>query len=344
MAKNVTVNKTNECVDIKRILLETPPESPLLKWIALTEAVGIIILNTVLILMLMRLKKKSRMAYFVKHLSIADLFVGLLYVLPNCIFERFLDKWEKYSCFIFFGYCTNVTIFASTFLIVVLTIDRLFVIVRPLSASTKGNRYRYGLVSGAWMLALILTLPYALHIRFSDTCTEHGINICWHDFKHMEAIVLAELFINWIIPVCIIISCYTWIIRVIIRREKFGLPGSPNTMFSHGTTNFLGNGLNTQTTSTSVITTAKKKTIKLSLAVVIVYIASWTPINLAQVLNVFGIIPAGDLFTVLHVLAPINNLMNPLVFLVFNRQLFVNEKQRISYINHSPCNTMLTNH
>lgn len=75
-----------------------------------------------------------------------------------------------------------------------------------------------------------------------------------------------------------------------------------------------------------------------------VYIASWTPINLAQVLNVFGIIPAGDLFTVLHVLAPINNLMNPLVFLVFNRQLFVNEKQRISYINHSPCNTMLTNH
>ncbi|XP_071148391.1 cardioacceleratory peptide receptor-like isoform X2 [Mytilus edulis] len=308
MAKNVTVNKTNECVDIKRILLETPPESPLLKWIALTEAVGIIILNTVLILMLMRLKKKSRMAYFVKHLSIADLFVGLLYVLPNCIFERFLDKWEKYSCFIFFGYCTNVTIFASTFLIVVLTIDRLFVIVRPLSASTKGNRYRYGLVSGAWMLALILTLPYALHIRFSDTCTEHGINICWHDFKHMEAIVLAELFINWIIPVCIIISCYTWIIRVIIRREKFGLPGSPNTMFSH------------------------------------VYISSWTPINLAQVLNVFGIIPAGDLFTVLHVLAPINNLMNPLVFLVFNRQLFVNEKQRISYINHSPCNTMLTNH
>ena len=116
----------------------------------------------------------------------SDLFVGLLYVLPNCIFERFLEKWEKYSCFIFYGYCTNVTIFASTFLIVVLTIDRLFVIVRPLSASTKGNRYRYGLVSGAWMLALILTIPYALHIRFSDTCTEHGINICWHDFKHME--------------------------------------------------------------------------------------------------------------------------------------------------------------
>lgn len=342
MAENVTINDTNECVDIKHILLKKPVVSPIIKWIALTEAVGILILNTVLILMLIRLKKKSRMAFFVKHLGIADLFVGLLYVLPNCIFERFLNDWEKYSCLILYGYCANMTIYASTFLIVVLTIDRLFVIVRPLSASTKRKRYRYGLVSGAWMLALVLALPYALNIRF--LCTVQGINICWYDFKHVEAMVLAEFFINLIIPVCIIISCYTLIIRVIIRREKFGLHGSTNTECPHGTTTFLGNTLNTESTSTSVITTAKKKTIKLSLVVVIVYIASWTPITLAQVLNVFDIIPAEDLFTFLHVLAPINNLMNPLVFLIFNRQLFANEKQKISNFNPSPCNTLLTNH
>ena len=76
-----------------------------------------------------------------------------------------------------------MTIYASTFLIVVLTIDRLFVIIRPLSASTTGSKYRYGLISVAWILAISLAIPYALHIKF--ICTTHG-NICGHGFPNQE--------------------------------------------------------------------------------------------------------------------------------------------------------------
>ena len=37
---------------------------------------------------------------------------------------------------------------------------------------------------------------------------------------YLQAIVLAELFINVIIPVFIITLCYTWIIVIIWRRES----------------------------------------------------------------------------------------------------------------------------
>ena len=45
--------------------------SEITKWIALIEALGIIILNIILIILLAKRKKPSRMAFFVKHLAVA---------------------------------------------------------------------------------------------------------------------------------------------------------------------------------------------------------------------------------------------------------------------------------
>ncbi|CAC5414680.1 unnamed protein product [Mytilus coruscus] len=326
MATNLTGNNTNatQCRNLGPIKEE--PFGGMIKWIALTQAVGIIILNTLLILLLARRKKPSRMAFFVQHLAIADLSVGVLYVLPDTIFSRFLNSWEKYICLIFYGICANITIFASTFLIVVLTIDRLFVIIRPLSASTTGKKYRYGLVSGAWLLAIIIGIPYAAHAYFS--CTVQGINICGHDFQNVQAVVVAEIFINVVIPVIIISFCYTWIVYVICRREKAGFNAPQKVRFSNRSTTLIGNFKKMESSSSSVITNAKKKTIKILLVVVIVYIVSWTPLNVAQVLNAFEVIPPNDIYVFLHVLAPVNSIMNPLVFLIFNRQMFMKDRSR----------------
>ena len=99
--------------------------------------------------------------------------------MPECVFDRFLMNWEKYSCLILYGYCANMTILASTFLIVVLTIDRMFVIVHPLASSTRGSKYRIGLVSGAWVVAVMLAIPYACH---AELISRNGRHICWHNY------------------------------------------------------------------------------------------------------------------------------------------------------------------
>lgn len=56
------------------------PFGGIIKWIALTEAVGIIVLNTLLILLLARRKKPSRMAFFVQHLAIAGKGFGTFFI------------------------------------------------------------------------------------------------------------------------------------------------------------------------------------------------------------------------------------------------------------------------
>lgn len=53
----------------------------------------------------------------------------------------------------------------STNAIVVLTIDRLFVIQFPLSTISKRRRYRYGLTLTAWILGILSSIPYGIFYR-----------------------------------------------------------------------------------------------------------------------------------------------------------------------------------
>ncbi|XP_071148187.1 cardioacceleratory peptide receptor-like [Mytilus edulis] len=298
--------------------------SKVTKWISLLEMIGIISLNLAVIILLARRDKQSRMTFFVQHLAVADLCVGLLYVMPECIFDRFLERWEKHSCFIFYGYFTNLVINASTFLILVLTVDRVFVIVRPVSSYTTGKTYRYGLIISAWSVAVLIAIPYAMHITYYYS-SKDGIDgyICRHNFGNgIYAVVVGEVFISIVIPVCVITVSYVWMIRVIWQREKatnFMTLNQPR--LSKGSANI--NPQTIRVNQTTVISRAKKKTIKLLLVVVIVYISSTAPLNIAQILSVYDLIkPGSTIYKFLHVLAPVNSLMNPLVFLVFNKQMF----------------------
>ncbi|CAG2184672.1 unnamed protein product [Mytilus edulis] len=72
----------------------------------------------------------------------------------------------------------------------------------------------------------------------------------------------------------------------------------------------------------NVIAKAKIKTIKLLFVVVTAYIVCWTPVCVGTSLLVWGKIEYGTTYRLLDVLAPLNSLVNPLVFLLFNRKMF----------------------
>jgi hypothetical protein len=71
-----------------------------------------------------------------------------------------------------------VAYYASTYAIVVLTLDRLYVIKRPLAAAAEGKKYRYGLSMSAWVIALLLGIQYAVHARYIDD------SHCVHDIPY----------------------------------------------------------------------------------------------------------------------------------------------------------------
>ncbi|XP_076088729.1 cardioacceleratory peptide receptor-like [Mytilus galloprovincialis] len=296
---NVSFNQTTE---------DVPTNSDLvLKWTSFLIFLGIICSNIVVIVLLHIGDRKSRMGFFVANLAIADFSVGLLYVLPDTLFNRFNVPWNQHLCYISYVYFSQVPFYVSTYAIVVISIDRAYVIVKPLAAASKGKHYRYGLALSAWVIGCIVAIPYGVQGRFIEKTRE-----CRHELPSL-GFVYSDLCTIIVIPVIVISICYILIIIKIRRRETCGLIKVKN--------NQPGLDIN-RSIQITAISKAKIKTIKLLLVVVFVYIICWAPITIdSLLLNLKGI-EGGTWSIVLYVLAPINSLANPLVFLIFNQKMF----------------------
>ncbi|CAG2251680.1 GPR154 [Mytilus edulis] len=261
----------------------------ILKWISFVIFLGIIAFNSLVIVLLLSRKKKTRMGFFVTNLAISDLCLGLFYVFP-----------ELFAAYV------------SIYAIVVMSIDRLYVIVRPLSAATKGQKYRFGLVSIAWITGAVLAIQYVVHIKSWKT-------FCYHIIPYREAMLYIDTTLMIIIPVIVIVICYTGILITIRRREKRGF--IPEKRSDTDTTDEI-------IPNNRVISNAKIKTIKLLLVVVCVYILCWTPILVDAYLQFYADIKAGLIYNVLYTFAPLNSFANPLVFLIFNFKMFRSKKKK----------------
>ncbi|VDH88971.1 Hypothetical predicted protein [Mytilus galloprovincialis] len=213
----------------------------ILKWISFVIFLGIISFNSLVIVLLLSRKKKTRMGFFVSNLAISEL-----------VFNKFGVPWNKYVCYIVYAFLSQWAVYVSIYAIVVMSIDRLYVIVRPLSAASKGKKYRFGLASVAWITGAVLAVQYAVHIISWKT-------VCVHFIPYMEAMIYIDATIIIIIPVIIIVICYTGIIITIRRREKRGFIPA-NRSDTVATDEVIPKD--------RVISNAKIKTIKLLLVVV----------------------------------------------------------------------------
>ncbi|XP_063417254.1 cardioacceleratory peptide receptor-like [Mytilus trossulus] len=278
-----------------------------LKWISLIILLGILFFNLLVVVLLVLRNHKSRMRFFVINLAIADCCVGLLFVLPETLFNGFDVPWNLYVCYIYYVYFSMVPFYVSTYAIVVLSIDRAYVIVRPLAAASKGKPYRYGMALSAWIIGCILAIPYGVFGTYSEEKV-----YCKHDSPSL-VLLYADLTTIIILPIGIITVCYIVIIITIRGRERNG--------FLRGKNNDADNGCDTNVRNNS-ISKAKIRTIKLLCVVVCAYVICWAPITIAAVLMHHGIAEYGLWFQILYVLAPVNSLANPLVFLIFNQKMF----------------------
>ncbi|XP_063417348.1 neuropeptide S receptor-like [Mytilus trossulus] len=154
----------------------------ILKWISFLIFLGIIAFNALVIVLLLTRKKKTRMGFFVTNLAISDLCLGLFYVFPELVFNKFGVPWNKYVCYIVYAFFSQWSAYVSIYAIVVMSIDRLYVIVRPLSAASKGQKYRFGLASIAWITGSVLAVQYVVHTDFG----KREKTFCVHFIPYME--------------------------------------------------------------------------------------------------------------------------------------------------------------
>ncbi|KAM4736983.1 vasopressin V2 receptor-like [Anableps anableps] len=171
----------------------------------------------VLWVLLRRRKHNAPMHLFMVNLCVADLVVAFFQVLPQLIWditERFqgpdlLCRSVKYL--------QIVGMFASSYMIVAMTIDRHHAICCPLQAYRVGAMSRWNTpVIVAWALALVLSIPQVF--IFSRSEVAPGEFECWGHFAEpwgLKAYVTWMTVAVFLLPALIITICQIRIFREI---------------------------------------------------------------------------------------------------------------------------------
>ncbi|XP_016387496.1 chemokine-like receptor 1 [Sinocyclocheilus rhinocerous] len=152
-------------------------------------------------------------------------------------FGQFMCKFNSTLSFL--------NMFASVYILVVISVDRCVSVVRPIWAQNHRNVSRASVVSfGVWLFALVLSSPYFV---FKDTAPDHSnsnIINCFNNFAFSDdyetpevvelrilrhrAMIITRFIIGFVVPFVIIVSCYVVIIHRLQRNHSMsGRTGRP---------------------------------------------------------------------------------------------------------------------
>ncbi|XP_055638650.1 cardioacceleratory peptide receptor-like [Toxorhynchites rutilus septentrionalis] len=273
--------------------------------------------SAVLVTLLLNKNRKSRMNFFIKQLAIADLCVGLLSVLTDIIW-RMTISWKagNAACKAIRFAQASVT-YASTYVLVALSIDRYDAITHPMNFSGCWNRARR-LVAAAWSLSVLFSLP--IFYLYEERSIQ-GRKQCWIDlvdpwrWQVYMCWVASSLFV---LPALIISACYAIIVKTIWAKGAIMGP-------IDRTRNGMADLASRRASSRGIIPKAKIKTVKMTIVIVIVFVLCWSPYIVFDLLQVFGQIPETQsniaIATFIQSLAPLNSAANPLIYCLFSTQV-----------------------
>ncbi|XP_064857825.1 isotocin receptor-like isoform X3 [Oncorhynchus nerka] len=221
---------------------------------------------------------QSRMYYFMKHLSIADLVVAIFQVLPQLIWDITFRFYGPDILCRLVKYLQIVGMFASTYVLVLMSVDRCLAICQPLRSLHKRKDRFYVIIS--WVLSLLFSSPQMYIFSLKDVGA--GVYDCWGDFVEPWG---AKAYITWIsltiyiIPVAILSLCYGLIsfkiwqnFRMKTKREQC-ISLTPKTSKGHALA---------RVSSVKLISKAKITTVKMTFVIVLAYIVCWTPFFTVQ--------------------------------------------------------------
>uniref|UniRef100_A0A8C2FBC3 Arginine vasopressin receptor 2, like n=1 Tax=Cyprinus carpio TaxID=7962 RepID=A0A8C2FBC3_CYPCA len=155
-----------------------------------------------------RRNRRTRTQLFLLHLCLADLVVAFFQVLPQFSIEithRF--KGSDLVCRAV-KYLQVVGMFASTYMIVAMTIDRYHAVCKPMVSFFRGSFRRYVAISAAWLISLAFSAPQMFIFSLQEV--EKKVFDCWATFIEPWG---GRIYITWItlsvfvLPALILMYC-----------------------------------------------------------------------------------------------------------------------------------------
>ncbi|XP_004702322.1 oxytocin receptor [Echinops telfairi] len=276
--------------------------------------------------------KHSRLFYFMKHLSVADLVVAVFQVLPQLLWDITFRFYGPDLLCRLVKYLQVVGMFASTYLLLLMSLDRCLAICQPLRALRR--RTDRLAVLATWLGCLVASAPQ-VHI-FSLREVSDGVFDCWAVFIQPWG---PKAYITWItlavyiVPVIVLAACYGLISFKIwqnLRLKTAAAAAATAQGPSSATTGGEGLMPLARVSSVKLISKAKIRTVKMTFIIVLAFIVCWTPFFFVQMWSVWdaNAPKEASAFIIAMLLASLNSCCNPWIYMLFTGHLFHELVQR----------------
>ncbi|XP_061188174.1 mesotocin receptor-like [Saccostrea echinata] len=264
--------------------------------------------------------QRSRMHFFIKNLAIADMLCGVFYLIPRIVlhFNHGLfyggDALCKLQVFL-----SNIGIYGSNTIMIALSIDRLYILLRPLGSLENRERSPTVICCLCWLIATVVSVSGPIVFEYDEYFQACDLKLTLREIQIYFTIIFIFVFV---IPTIIIVGCYSTIAiiiwRVSSKTEDVELQGISSTI-KHESELLTSK----QHTDSSGISNAKLKTIKMTFVIALAFVCCWAPFMIFNLLSVYDKVPAmepGSLF--IQGLLPLNSVVNPLIYGVFSVRVF----------------------
>lgn len=240
---------------------------------------------------------------FITNLALSDILLCVLGV-PFTPLYTFLKRW-------IFGiplchivpYAQGCSVYISTLTLTSIAVDRFFVIIYPFHPRMKLSTC-FGIILCIWIFALLITFPYGLYMKVtveinSTYCEEH-----WPSEKARKIFSTTTSTLQFVLPFLVIAFCYICVSLKLNDRAKMK-PGKKSSKRDE------------------IDRERKRRTHKMLVAMVLVFLISWLPLNIVNILNDFDDsincwIYYNIVFFIAHLTAMSSTCYNPFLYAWLN--------------------------
>nr|ADH29725.1 arginine vasopressin receptor 1A [Peromyscus californicus] len=280
-------------------------------------------------------RKTSRMHLFIRHLSLADLAVAFFQVLPQLCWDiTYRFRGPDWLCRVV-KHLQVFAMFASAYMLVVMTADRYIAVCHPLKTLQQPARRSRLMIAASWVLSFLLSTPQYFIFSMIEIEVNNGTKTqdCWATFIQPWG---TRAYVTWmtsgvfVVPVVILGTCYGFICYHIWRnvRGKTASRQSKSSKDSGDTPGPFHKGLLVTPCVSSVktISRAKIRTVKMTFVIVTAYILCWAPFFIVQMWSVWDdnfiwTDSENPSITITALLASLNSCCNPWIYMFFSGHL-----------------------
>ncbi|XP_012878631.1 PREDICTED: vasopressin V1a receptor [Dipodomys ordii] len=298
--------------------------------LAVTFVVAVLGNSSVLLALHRTQRKTSRMHLFIRHLSLADLAVAFFQVLPQLCWDiTYRFRGPDWLCRVV-KHLQVFAMFASAYMLVVMTADRYIAVCHPLKTLQQPARRSRLMIAASWVLSFVLSTPQYFIFSMIEVNNVTKAQDCWATFIQPWG---TRAYVTWmtsgifVAPVAILGTCYGFICYHIWRNVR-GKTASRQNKGAREAGSAFHKGLLVAPCVSSVktISRAKIRTVKMTFVIVTAYILCWAPFFIIQMWSVWDekfiwTDSENPSITITALLASLNSCCNPWIYMFFSGHL-----------------------